>query len=79
MAKKAKQPTFEDELAQLEDIVRQLDAEDIPLEEAISAYEAGVKLSLKLNQTLEEAQQKIEVLTRTSTGMEAKPLEENAE
>ena len=76
MAKKEK--TFEQELAQLEDIVRQLDAEDLPLEKAIDSYEAGVKLSFKLNKTLEEAQRKIEVLTRTARGeYEAEPFNED--
>ncbi len=75
---KAKETSFENELAQLEDIVRRLDAEDLPLEKAIESYEAGVKLSVKLNKTLEEAQRKIEVLTRTARGdYEAEPFNED--
>jgi len=79
MAKK-KEPTFEEELAQLEEIVRGLDAEELPLEKAIESYESGVKLSFKLNKTLEEAQRKIEILTRTARGeLEPKPFEEELE
>lgn len=73
-----KQPGFEEQLAQLEEIVSHLDSEELPLEKAIASYEAGIKLSLSLNKTLEEAQQKIEILTRTARGdYEAKPFDED--
>ncbi len=78
MAKKSstKEPTFEQRLAELEDIVRMLDAEDLPLEEAIKHYETGVKLSGALNQTLDSIQRKIEVLTQTEDGeLAAVPFE----
>ena len=77
MAAKKKQPTFEEQLAKLEAIVGGLDAEDLPLEKAIEAYEEGVQLSYTLNKTLEEAQRKIEVLTQTAGGrLEPRPFEE---
>ena len=76
MAKK-KEPTFEDQLADLEDIVRRLDSEDLSLEKAIDSYETGVKLSFQLNKTLEEAQRKIEILTQTARGeYQARPFDE---
>ncbi len=75
-----KDPTFEEQLAQLEEIVRELDSDELPLEKAIAAYERGVKLSLVLNKTLEEAQRKIEVLTQTARGdYQAQPFEEGPE
>lgn len=67
MAPKKKQ-TFEKQLADLETIVAKLDNEELPLEQAIEAYEAGVKLSVTLNKTLEEAQRKIEILTLSARG-----------
>lgn len=79
MARKSstKAPTFEQRLAELEDIVRMLDAEDLPLEEAIKHYETGVKLSGALNQTLDSIQRKIEVLTQTEDGeLTTVPFEE---
>ncbi len=76
MAKK-KEPAFEEQLAQLEGIVRELDSDELPLEQAIASYEKGVKLSFALNKTLEEAQRKIEVLTRTAQDdYRAEPFEE---
>ena len=76
MAKK-KGPSFEQQLATLESIVRKMDGEELPLEDAIEAYEAGVKLSFELNQTLEKAQRKIEILTKTAQGAyRAEPFDE---
>lgn len=72
-----KKDSFEHQLAALEAIVAELDEEDVPLERAIEAYEAGVTLSVALNKTLEEAQRKIEILTRSARGeFEAQPFEE---
>lgn len=65
-AKKA--PGFEARLAELEEIVKKLDAEDVPLEEAISFYEQGVLLSGELNKTLDEVQRRIEILTQNAKG-----------
>jgi len=80
MAKKTKKTGFEEQLAQLEEIVRRMDAEELPLEEAIEAYEQGMKLSISLNKTLEEAQRKVEILTRDAQGeMKAEPLAEDEE
>ena len=76
-SKDEKQPTFEEQLAELETIVQQLDAEDVPLEQAIAYYEQGVKLSAKLNKTLDQVQRKIEVLTQNEAGdLVQEPFEE---
>ena len=75
---KSKKNAFEAQLAQLEDIVQKLDAEDVALEEAIRHYETGVKLSLQLNQTLDAVQRKIELLTQTEDGeIQARPFGED--
>ena len=77
MVKKGKKPSFEEQMTELEDIVRQLDSEDLPLEQAIDFYEQGVKLSMTLNQTLEEAQRKVEILTQKAGGdLEPEPFDE---
>jgi exodeoxyribonuclease VII small subunit len=71
-----KTTSFEEQLAGLEAIVKELDSDELPLEQAIAAYERGVKLSAALNKTLEEAQRKIEVLTRNADGeVVAEPFE----
>lgn len=68
---------FEDQLAKLETIVQQMDAEDLPLEKLLSLYEEGVKLGANLNQMLNKAQQRIEILMNAQDGeLKTEPFEE---
>ena len=76
MTRKQNQPSFEKQLAKLEQIVTKLDAEGIPLEKAIALYEEGVMLSKDLNEILARAQKRIEILTREDEGLTPKPFEE---
>ena len=46
------EPTFEEKLAQLENIVNQLEQGDVPLEKALDQFKAGVKLSQDLEKTV---------------------------
>lgn len=48
--------TFEENLATLETIVNQLEKGDVPLEEALKQFEIGVKVSQKLQKTLQDAE-----------------------
>ncbi len=59
---------FEDELKELEDTVARIDSGELSLEESIKAFEHGVGLVHSLNQKLEQAEKKIEVLVRDSQG-----------
>lgn len=76
MTRKQNQPSFEKQLAKLEQIVTKLDAEGIPLEKAIALYEEGVMLSKDLNELLARAQKRIEMLTREDGALTPKPFEE---
>lgn len=53
------EPTFEDNLAQLEKIVAQLEQGDVPLEQALAQFKTGVQLSQKLEATLKDAEQAV--------------------
>ncbi len=59
---------FEKALERLEKIVEDLEAGNIPLEDALKKYEEGVKLSALCQKRLSQAEKKIEVLTRTLDG-----------
>jgi exodeoxyribonuclease VII small subunit len=59
---------FEDELAELEGIVSQIDAGELSLEDSIAAFEKGVALVRLLNQKLDEVERRVEVLVRDSRG-----------
>jgi len=64
----AQEKKFEDELKDLEATVAQIDSGELSLEESIKAFERGVTLVRSLNQKLDEAEKKIEVLVRDSQG-----------
>jgi exodeoxyribonuclease VII small subunit len=59
---------FEDELADLEGIVSQIDSGELSLEESIAAFERGVALVRSLNQKLDEVERRVELLIRDSRG-----------
>lgn len=67
-AKKSKAPAFEDALRRLETIVRSLEEGDRPLEESLKLFEEGVGLTRLCATRLDEAQRKIEILTRDEAG-----------
>lgn len=60
--------TFEQALSKLEDIVKELEDEKIPLEDSIRKFEMGVKLSSHCLAKLNEAEKKIEELTKNDEG-----------
>jgi exodeoxyribonuclease VII small subunit len=64
MAKK----TFEQSLKQLENIVRELESGDLPLELAIKKFEEGIELSRFCSQKLEETERRITMLVKNSSG-----------
>ncbi|MGC6767220.1 exodeoxyribonuclease VII small subunit [Enterococcus sp. LJL128] len=53
---KKNEPTFEESLNELEEIVQRLERGDVPLEEALDAFQKGMVLSKKCQDTLEKAE-----------------------
>jgi exodeoxyribonuclease VII small subunit len=70
---KSKEPSFEDQLKRLEQIVDQLENKEAPLEQSLALFEEGVKLARACQTTLEQAKKKIDVLVK-ETG-EIKPYD----
>ena len=66
--KGTRQPGFEEALARLEKIVKSLEDGDLPLEESLRLFEEGVSLTRLCAARLEEAQKRIDVLTRNDQG-----------
>jgi exodeoxyribonuclease VII small subunit len=65
----ASQPlSFEEALARLEAIVRDLEGSDMTLEETLARYEEGSRLVRECTVRLEEAEQRIRVLTDARGG-----------
>lgn len=53
---------FEAAFAQMQDVIVQLERGDLPLEEAILAFERGMALAQRCNGLLENAQQRVQEL-----------------
>ena len=71
---------FETALQRLEEIVKKLDSGDLPLASLLEIYEEGVTLSRFCHSKLEEAERKVEILTKQTNGnMERQPFEEKEE
>lgn len=51
--------TFEENLADLEEIVNNLEAGNVPLEEAMEKFKKGVTLSKDLEKTLSDAEETV--------------------
>ena len=64
MATKNKQ-SFEAALAELEEIAKRLETENLSLEDSMSLFERGIKLSRECGRMLDEAKQRIETLGET--------------
>ena len=52
----SKEKKFEENLADLEAIVQKLESGQVPLEEAISEFQKGMKLSKDFQETLDQAE-----------------------
>ena len=68
--------SFEDALAQLEDIVRNLEGGDSALDDAIAAYERGAALKRHCESKLRQAQARVEKISLGADGQaEATPAD----
>ena len=66
MAKKKEK--FEEALQKLEAIVSKMEEGDLPLEDALKAFEEGVRLAKFCTSKLDEAERKVEKLIRDQAG-----------
>jgi exodeoxyribonuclease VII small subunit len=60
--KKAENLSFEESIQELESLVKQMEAGDLPLEDALQSFERGIVLARHSQQTLKKAEQKVQVL-----------------
>ena len=57
-----KAPAFEAALAELEQVVAEMEAGQLPLEDALAAYKRGAELLQQCRARLEDAQQQVRIL-----------------
>jgi len=60
--------SFEEAMAALETVVRQLEQGDVPLEESVSLYEHGAQLRAHCETKLKAAEQKVAQITTGPDG-----------
>lgn len=66
--------SFEAGLQQLEAIVKEMEAGDLPLERALDLFERGMKLSESCRKQLQEAESRVEILMRRAGEVQAQPF-----
>jgi exodeoxyribonuclease VII small subunit len=67
-APESEAPAFEDALSQLEELVREMESDQMPLEELIKNYEEGTRLFKVCEKRLDEAQGRIEIIRKNRNG-----------
>jgi len=73
-AKKNSPIPFETALAELENLVGQLEQGELTLEDSLQRFERGVALVRSCRNTLREAEQKVEQLIERNGQLEAMPF-----
>ena len=61
---------LEKALADLEELVEELESGELPLEKAMKKFEDGIKLTRSCQAALKEAEQKVEILLKSAGGDE---------
>ena len=64
----AEKKTFESSVAELEKIVTRLEGGDVTLDESLTLFERGIKLSKSCQKMLDEAEKKVSILMTTDDG-----------
>ena len=71
----AKNFNLERSLAELEELVEELESGDLPLDKAMKKFEAGIKLTRGCQAALKEAEQKVEILLKSAGSEELEDFE----
>lgn len=66
--------SFEAGLAELEQVVKELEGGDLPLERALELFEKGVQLSNACRKQLEEAETRVEMLIKKDGKIQPEPF-----
>ncbi len=75
MSRKTSVRHFEENLSDLETIVAQLESNQLSLEDALKAFEKGVKLSKDCQSVLTQAEQKVQILLENNDGERLEPFD----
>ena len=73
-----KKQSFEEALARLEALVRELEEGNIDLEKSLQLYAEAISLSKFCHGALEEAETRIAILEESESGIVLRDIEENS-
>lgn len=59
--------TFEDSMKRLDEIVKAMEGDKLPLDEALALYKEGVELSVECKKSLENAKLQVKTLSAGET------------
>ncbi len=60
--------SFEESIQELENIIQRMSSGDQPLEKSISEFERGIQITRECQKMLKEAEQRVELLTKSIDG-----------
>jgi exodeoxyribonuclease VII small subunit len=73
--KQTKSIDFEQQLSDLEDLVKSLESGELSLEESLKSFERGIAVARDCQAALKQAEQKVEVLMRKGDELISEPFE----
>ena len=80
MAKRSQKiPDFETALAELEALVEKMEQGELSLDESLKQFERGVQLTRSCQQSLREAEQKVQILLDKDGQSALEPFDSDAE
>ena len=69
-------PSFEARVEALENIIERMEGDELSLEEAMQAFEKGIKLTREAQQTLADAEQQVRQLIEENGQLRETPFED---
>jgi len=75
MTSRKKTVSFEQSLTDLETLVNKMETGDLSLDESLGAFEEGVKLTRECQKMLDEAEQKVQILTEKNGELNSLPFD----
>lgn len=79
MAAKKKSTDFEQALRDLEALVTDMEKGNLSLEDSLKAFETGIQLTRECQARLQEAEQKVQILTEQQGELRVAPLATDSE
>jgi len=75
MTSRKKTVSFEQSLTDLETLVNKMETGDLSLDESLGAFEEGVKLTRECQKMLDEAEQKVQILSEKNGELNSIPFD----